>query len=213
MALSPDGRHLVFAGVSDGIMRLWLRSFDSLKARPLPGTESGWLAPPFWSPDSRFIAFGADGKLKKIDLSGNPPQTICDIAGLAVGGSWNHDGVIIYGDYGGSQGIMRVSAAGGSPTPLTKPSPERHETSHFMPAFLPDGRHFSYFCAGRPENAGIYIGSLEGRNHKTKAENGCWLLHPRPSMFPHRLQGAGSCSSSVNRLSYRIRSMKNDWNW
>jgi eukaryotic-like serine/threonine-protein kinase len=163
LALSPDGRHLVFAAISDGVMRLWLRSFDYLEARPLPGTESGWFAPLFWSPDSRFIAFGTEEKLKKIDLSGSPPQTICDVAGLAIGGSWNRDGVIIYADYNGSRGIMRVSAAGGSPVPLTTPDPEWRETSHVLPTFFPDGRHFLYFRNGLPEHAGIYIGSLDAK--------------------------------------------------
>ena len=164
MALSPDGRHLVFAATSDYVTSLWLRSLDSLEARPLPGTESGWLPAPFWSPDSRYIAFGTDGKLKKIDVSGSPPLTICDITYQAIGGSWNRDGVIIYADLGGTQGLMRVSAEGGVPVPLTKLDPERQETNHLLPAFLPDGRHFLYHrVAVQAENTGIYIGSLDAK--------------------------------------------------
>src|SRR5215469_4302849 len=115
-ALSPDGRQLAFAASGpDGVARLWIRPFDSLEARPLPGTESRNLyAPFFWSPDSRFIAFDAIGKLKKVQISGGPAETICDLSpGIgAVGGSWNRDGVIIFGQSEG--GLMQVSAAGGT---------------------------------------------------------------------------------------------------
>ena len=73
-AISPDGRHLVFAGSgADGVLRLWVRSLDASDARPLPGTEValGVIVPPmFWSPDSRFVAFDAIGQLKKVDVTG-----------------------------------------------------------------------------------------------------------------------------------------------
>ena len=101
-ALSPDGRQLAFAATgSDGVQRLWVRSLDSLEARPLLDSESTGTLPLFiWSPDSRFIAFEASGKLKKIAISGGPAETICNLSGDAVGGSWNCDGVIILGRSG-----------------------------------------------------------------------------------------------------------------
>ncbi len=164
--VSPDGRQLVFTGVSsDGVKRLWLRAIDSLEARPLPGTEiNNDASLPFWSPDSRFIAFGAGGKLKKIDVSGGPPQTITDISGNVPGGSWNSDGVIVFPDYDASNGIVRVSASGGTATPVTKPNLVRKDICHLMPTFLSDGRHFLYFCSTDiPENTGIYVGSLDSK--------------------------------------------------
>jgi Tol biopolymer transport system component len=172
-ALSPDGRHLAFptAG-SDGVIRLWIRALDSLEARPLPGTESPHIPPFFWSPDSRFIAFDAGGKLKKVDIIGGLAQTICDLSGIAIGGSWNRDGVIIFGSYGNvGEGVKRVSAAGGTSSPLARPDPARHVLDQQYPTFLPDGRHFLYYQQSDiPESNGVFIGSLGSRPEEQGAK-------------------------------------------
>ncbi len=116
--LSPNGRQLAFpASGTDGRNLVWIRALDSLKPRPLPGTENVLGPPVFWSPDSRFIAFQAGNKLKKIDISGGPPQDICDAFATVIGGAWNRDGIIIFGTVG--NGIMQVPAAGGVPALLT----------------------------------------------------------------------------------------------
>ena len=158
-ALSPDGRQLAFyAAGSDGVQRLWVRSLDSPTARPLPGSDPHTGTPFFWSPDSRYIAFDAGGKLEKIDLSGDPPQTICDLSGLAVGGSWSGDGVILFAS---SKGILRVSANGGPVTRLTAPDRSSHDV---LPVFLPDGRHFFYKrSSSKAGTSDIYIGSLDAK--------------------------------------------------
>jgi serine/threonine protein kinase len=112
-SLSPDGRHLAFtAAGSDGVMRLWIRTLDALQARQVPGTESNWIPMFFWSPDSRFVAFSSGGKLKKVDIGGGAPSTICDLPMSALGGSWNRDGLIVFGT--GPTGILGVAASGGS---------------------------------------------------------------------------------------------------
>jgi serine/threonine protein kinase len=166
-AVSPDGRLLVFAATgSDGVQRLWLRPLSSLEARPLYGTESSRLSPFFWSPDSRFIALDAEGTLKKIDVAGGPPQTICDLSRVAIGGSWNRDGLIIFGTPGG---VVRVSAAGGNVSPVTKTNPAGGEERHAFPTFLPDGRHFLYlFRSSGPEKSGVYVGSLDAKPEEQK---------------------------------------------
>ncbi len=163
-AVSPDGRQLAFAAKgSDGVLRLWVRALSSLQARPLPGSESSVNDPFFWSPDSRFIAFDADGKLKKIDVSGGEAQTLCDVGPDMEGGSWSPDGVIIFGS-GRSGNLMQVSADGGTPTPLTTLNASRNEAVHAFPSFLPDGRHFIYWMASNaPDNRGIYVGSLDAK--------------------------------------------------
>ncbi len=162
-ALSPDGSRLAFvASGSDGVARLWLRSLDSLQAHELPGSESTADTPFFWSPDSRYIAFDAGGKLKKIDIFGAGVETLCDFPGYAVGGSWNRDGVIIFGHSPGV--IMRVPANGGPATPLTALDSSRNEVQHVLPSFLPDGRHFIYLrVSSQPEKSGVYIGSLDSK--------------------------------------------------
>jgi len=161
--VSPDGRQLgFFAAGPDGLPYIWVRALDSLEEHMLPGSESLPSLPFFWSPDSRYIAFDGGGKLKKIDISSGVTETICDLPGYAVGGSWNRDGVIIFGTSNG--GLMRASANGGSATPLTSLNPSRNETFHDFPVFLSDGRHFIYKRTSNKEgNSGIYVGSLDAR--------------------------------------------------
>ncbi len=153
--ISPDGRSFALMAVDgSGNGRLWLRKLEALDAQPL-ATAEFW---PFWSPDSRFIAFAQDGKLKKIEASGGAPQTICTAA-LVIGGSWNRDGTILFSDGGV---ILQVPAKGGEAKPITTLDASRGETAHHFPAFLPDGRHFLYTIhSGKKENGGIYLGSLD----------------------------------------------------
>jgi Tol biopolymer transport system component/predicted Ser/Thr protein kinase len=162
--VSPDGRRLAFAAAgADGKTHVWIRSFDSLDARMLPGIEtSPSPASLFWSPDSRFLAFrSADQKLKKVDVSGGPAQTLCD-SGTFVGGSWSREGVILFGD--APRGVMRVSEAGGTPTAVTTPDTARQERGHVFPKFLPDGRHFLYFHdSTMPGSSGIFVGDIDAK--------------------------------------------------
>jgi serine/threonine protein kinase/Tol biopolymer transport system component len=164
-SVSPDGRQLAFFALgSDGIARIWIRAMDSLGMQALVGSETVSLAPPpFWSPDSRFVAFDAGGKLKKLDVSGGPPQTLCDLPGVGVGGSWNRDGDIIVGNTAG--GLLRVRETGGAASPVTSLDPTRKEEFHLLPSFLPDGRHFVYLrvSPSAPQTGGSYIGTLDAK--------------------------------------------------
>jgi eukaryotic-like serine/threonine-protein kinase len=132
---------------------------DSLEVWALADTYRKVL-PFFWSPDSRFIGFQAGGKLAKIEISGGPAQALCDLQRDLVGGSWNREGLIVFGD-SGARGLMQVSAAGGVASPLTTFDVSRKEVIHVLPSFLPDGQHFLYLRASSiPENSGVYVGSL-----------------------------------------------------
>jgi eukaryotic-like serine/threonine-protein kinase len=160
IALSPDGRRLTFTAMdSTGKSRLYLRPLDALAAQPLAGAGNALY--PFWSPDSRFIGFFAEGKLKKIAASGGPPQVICN-ALAPRGGAWNRDDVIIF-TAGTNEGLSRVSSAGGDPSVLTTPDRSRMEYSHRWPQFLPNGRSFLYFTNAAPESRGVYLGSLDSK--------------------------------------------------
>src|SRR5262249_37832531 len=133
--ISPNGRRLVFAGTSgEGKRFLWLRSLDSTATVPLAGSDGATA--PFWSADSRSIAFFAEGKLKRVDVAGGPPQTVCE-AGNARLGDWNRDGVIVFGVAGGP--LHRVPASGGDPKPLLDFDKSRQEIAQVFPHFLPDG--------------------------------------------------------------------------
>jgi eukaryotic-like serine/threonine-protein kinase len=161
VSMSPDGRRLVFnaTGIQGG---LWIHDLDSLEWRRLPGTEGA--VGPFWSPDSRFLAFGVQSQLKKIDVSGGPVQTLGTLSqGLPGSGSWNHDGVIILGTFNGGGPLWRISEAGGIPTAITALDRARGEISHQLPTFMPDGKHFVYLRQGSPEVAGVYAGSLDAK--------------------------------------------------
>jgi Tol biopolymer transport system component len=171
LALSPDGRQLVFlARGDDGIPKLWLRALDEQVARPLTGTEGA--THPFWSPDSSAIAFFTPrGELKRIAPAGGPPQTITPEARPAAmtdprtwggGGSWGRDDVILFGVRHRSP-LQRIAASGGPVSPVTTLDVAHADAFQAFPAFLPDGKHFLYVAIARSLDVlGIYVGSLDG---------------------------------------------------
>ncbi len=149
--ISPDGKLLAFSATSaGGKSQIWLRPLEALEPRPVPGTDGASFRP-FWSPDSRFIGFVADGKLKKVDIAGAPPQTLCD-ATTGADGAWGRDNVILF-DGQSSDPIRRISATGGVPQTAVK---GEGSSSVGWPSFLPDGKHFLYFEFG----AGLREGRL-----------------------------------------------------
>ena len=162
--VSPDGRHIAFAADSDGKRLIWIRPLDSLEPRPLPGTEG--VLRPFWAPDSRFVAFMSGGKLKKVDISGGPPQTICD-APYGADGSWSPEGVILY-DGRGNDPLMRVPATGGVSQPAVIGDRKEGTMGAGWPEFLPDGRHFLYTTIDRssPEMT-LMVGELDSPTVKS----------------------------------------------
>ena len=165
--LSPDGKSIVWSGSDAGSLQtppLWVRSLSSDDAHPLAGTERAMYA--FWSPDSRSIGFFADHKMKRVDLAGGAPVTLCDIADVGRGGAWSPQGVIIFS--GARAGpLYRISATGGSPEPLTNLDSKRGDTTHRWPQFLPDGRHFLYLASPNvSEKRAVFVASLDGHENR-----------------------------------------------
>ncbi|MHB1048458.1 MAG: protein kinase domain-containing protein [Bacteroidota bacterium] len=164
--ISPDGTMIVFTATdSVGKDHLWVRPLNSPASLMLPGTENALY--PFWSYDSRMIAFFADGKLKKIDSKGGPTFTICD-AQAGRGGAWNKNGVIVFAPNSGGP-LHQVSSAGGVSKQLTSLDSAEMEVNHRWPLFLPDQEHFFYSVqsnrASLDEEADhIRVGSLEKGN-------------------------------------------------
>jgi dipeptidyl aminopeptidase/acylaminoacyl peptidase len=156
LAMSPDGSRLAFVALGpDRRRRIWIRPLEGTTAQPLSGTEDG--SAPFWSPDSRFVGFVANSTVKKVNVSGGPALTVCDVPGparLDIGGfntliraTWSQSGVILFGVQGE---VYRVDP--GAP-------PSRITPGGSLPSFLPDGTHFLHVLPGS-KGAGIAVGQL-----------------------------------------------------
>jgi eukaryotic-like serine/threonine-protein kinase len=172
LSLSPDGRRLAFTAAGpDRVIWLWVQRLDSLSAERIEGSQGAVY--PFWSPDSQSLGFfSEDGKrrskLMTIDASGGALKTLCELPGTnSTGGTWNQDGVVLYGVFNAPVGeIQRVSAKGGIPVAATKIDPTTGETRHYSPYFLPDGRHFLYLAVGGKganpfSPVGLFVGSVD----------------------------------------------------
>ena len=167
--ISPEGTKIVFAANdSMEIRRLYVRSLDAFDAQPLPGTEGARY--PFWSWDGQFVGFIApSGKLKKIDVSGGSPVTICTTADNR-GSTWSKDGLIVFS--AGAQGpLFSVPASGGTPKVITTLDSARRESTHRWPFFLPDGKHFLYYArtvttGTQGEGDAICVASIDGKFNK-----------------------------------------------
>ena len=169
LAVSPDGGKIALVETGrDGLKSIWIRSLNSLEAKLLPGTEGALLA--FWSPDSRFIAFCTQEKLKRVEVGGGPPQVLADVSG-AKGVSWSRDGdLLVSPTFTG--GLFRLPASGGAMIPITTLDTSLQESSHRWPWFLPDQQHFLYVVlAADRQKCGIFVGSLKDPRFKKRLLN------------------------------------------
>lgn len=167
LAVSPNGKMLAFvAQDSSGKNSLWVKQLDALTAQKLNGTDDAYY--PFWSYDSKYIAYFADGKLKKIFASGGPSTAICKATG-ARGGSWNQNDIIVF-EPDRNTGIYKVPVSEGEPKEVTKLDPAKGESTHRWPCFLPDGSHFIFYSrvegSASKEGDAIYVSSLDGKEVK-----------------------------------------------
>jgi Tol biopolymer transport system component len=154
--LSPDGRFLLM--VEDG--ELWVRPLNAATARRIEGIDDASY--PFWSPDGAWIGFFAGGELRKVARDGGRAQKICAAPG-GRGAAWSPEGVILFSDHFGDNGLSRVSAQGGTPVPVTHTASHAGSDVHRYPQFMPDGTSFLFLdLAPSPELSGVYLGTLGG---------------------------------------------------
>ncbi len=134
---------------------------DSLQVRELPGTQ-GVNYDAAWTPDSQYVAYLAEGSLKKIDISGGTPQTLAPYSNPAAGLSWSRQDVILFSS-GGT--LSRIPASGGEAVPVTALDAKHEEVAQIHPFFLPDGKHFLYYRVMQKEQggSGLYTGSFDAK--------------------------------------------------
>ncbi len=166
--VSPDSRYIAFTGVDSSGARLYIRALDAFDAHAVPGSDGA--RQPFWSPDSQWVGFFSQRRLMKVSVAGGAPLTIVEgIRSTAVGtrrteqgGAWSRTGQIVYGADHGEPSLSRVSADGGAVTAATVLAPERGESRHRFPSFLPDGSHFLFFAGAATEDRrGVYVASID----------------------------------------------------
>jgi len=168
MALSPDGRTLVYSGGDAESCRLYLRPMDRTEAKPIPGTEGGLS--PFFSPDGEWVGFWAEGQLRKVRMAGGPPVPLCE-ALRPYGASWGDDDTIVFGQYQG--GILRIPSEGGIPETIT--TVEEGRWGHHLPQLLPGAAALLYTDMEAPsgllEGSRIVAQSLETGDRKVVVED------------------------------------------
>ena len=206
--VSPDATRIVVPISSEGkAPQLFVRRLADTSFVPLAGTEGA--RGPFWSPDSRSIAFFAGGKLKRIDAIGGPITVLCD--GAAAGGTWNRHGLILFAA-GVGKGLVQVPESGGTATPVTEVDLPRGDGGHRFPHFLPDGRRFLFTISGQA--GGIYAGSLDNKIVKRVQRDEAQSRYVEPGflMFvrqetlmsvpfdPKTLEGTGSPQPVADRV-------------
>src|SRR5579883_1737375 len=168
MALSPDGRSIVFGATSaDGKSQLWIRSLSATAGQLVPGSEGGSF--PFWSPESRYLAFFAGGKLKKIDTSGGPAVTLAN-APNPRGGAWSASGMIVFAPNNNVGGLVKISSSGGASLAVTATGTDGGNSR--APWFLPDGQHFLFISLRPPNRVQLLVASLDSNEIKPIAETG-----------------------------------------
>ncbi len=163
LVVSPDGRRVaIVARRADGPFTILMRELDSPSTRPLAGTEGATSL--FWSPDNRFVGFFADGKLKKVDVSGGVPTVLCDVTTPFGGGTWSVEGIIVFSmPEKGRNRLWKVADDGGQPTTALPDAPARGGTSglEVRPWFLPDGRTLLYVTPVNQQAAVVFAGRLD----------------------------------------------------
>jgi len=189
VALSPDGRHLAYIA-GTGQAQLYLRRLDQSEAAPVGGIVG--VRGPFFSPDSEWVAFFQGPDLKKVDVRGGPPVTICQncVAGNR-GGTWGPDDTIIFAADGGTSGLQRIPAGGGDVVALAKPDLQNGERGYAWPEFLPDGQGvlFTILPNGPIEGALVAVRDLRTGAQHVLVRGGSHAHFVRPGYLVYAAAG------------------------
>jgi len=174
VAISPDGRTVVFRGTKQGVSRLYRRRLDRDEAEPITGTENGFA--PFFSPDGQWLGFFTPGELKKVPIEGGAALLICSVPPVTAGGAWDTDGSIVY-TRAVNGSLYRVSSGGGEPQPLTTLDAARGEHAHLWPQILPKGR-------------GILVSIVLGKDFQDYSSSQIVVLDPKSGSRRVVLEGS-----------------------
>ncbi len=217
-AISPDGRYLVVRVAEASVERLWLRTLATGEFKPMNGTEGGIF--PFWSPDSRNVAFFVLGTgLKRVDISGGVPINVA-AAASGRGGAWGKDDVILFSP-GTLATLFRVAASGGKVEAVTKM--DGGHSSHRWPAFLPDGKHFLYLAANHQDSTGatnaVYLGSLDGSNPRLVINTPLNAVYSRgyvlfvrdTTLYAQKMSLEGALSGEIFPVAENVLNDRGTW--
>ncbi len=170
-AISPDGTRIAYVAGTEGNSKLYLRRLDQNEGTALSGTEGAFI--PFFSPDGEWVAFFAQGSLKKVSIFGGAPLSLCEVE-AAKGGSWGPDDTIVFNS-NVTAGLSSVSAAGGDPKPLTEL--EEGERSHRWPQILPGGTHVLFMAqktGGTYDDANVEVANIKTGERKVIHQGGTY---------------------------------------
>jgi Tol biopolymer transport system component len=189
LALSPDGGNLVYVGGTAATTQLLLRPMDQFEVQPMAGTEGG--RNPVFSPDGQWVAFFADGQLKKVAVAGGPVTTLAD-APQGMGISWGPDDAIIYCPDLWGRGLWRVPAGGGAAEVLTRPDSKAGESVHALPHHLPGGDVllFASFKGPSPANAALEALSLRTGERRVLVQGATQGRYVPPGHLVYAKEGA-----------------------
>ncbi len=190
LAISPDGRTVVYVSGGPAGTRLYRRALDTFDAMPIPHTEGA--ANPFFSPDASWIGFTTACRLQKIPAAGGPPQTICELEGDVRGATWSPSGTIVFAA-GPASGLWQVQDGGGTPRPLTTLRFEMGERTHRWPHMLPDGLGvlFTIGHAGDSsfDEASVAVAGLDAPDHRIVLRHATDGRCPSPALLLWGRQG------------------------
>ena len=192
LAISPDGRHFVYAATIGNVNQLYLRSLDDFVDRPIPGTE-GVVGSPFFSPDGESVGFFVGGSLKKVSLAGGSPITLCAAINPAQGGSWGLDDTIVFtAGAEGAPGLYRVPAAGGEREFLGNGNPGPEEGGYEKPHILPNGKSVLFGVYLPPNDYRTEVLSLDTGEQKIILESGKDAVYVETGHLIYEQAGTGN---------------------